>query len=258
MSPGRRIVPPLVALLVVACAEEPSTAVALGEFVEPLDLQLSFPQVSPDAFVAREYVDFPAPDAPALVPGGELPPEEEDPSNPATPETDIWNAHTGVVFWARQVEAYGEHDYIGNKGRVDITATVRHGGVVIASQPGSREDSHFFLNPFPHHILGNVLINIDSDCGLAADGMTNHSAWWEAAPGAGPSSFDKTALSTYSPREEQPACPPTVDSGSGGGGGGGGIPEELSLDYTCWMWFTYDEQTLEVLDIQATWCTGGG
>ena len=257
MSPGRRIVPPLVALLVAACAEEPTTAVTLGGLDEPLDLQLSLPSVSRDLFVTRESVEFGARTVDAQVFGGEAPPEREYPSRPTTPAAAIWNAYTDVGFWPGQLEAWGEHDYSGNKGRVEVTAAVRHDGVVIGSQTGIKEETHLWVFPWAHHIIGNVFINTDSDCGLAADAQTDHSAWWEIAPGTGPSTFAREVLSTFSGRESQPACQPAGGGGGGGGGGTDGGGAE-SLDYTCWMWFSYDMYTLEILDIHAMWCTGGG
>lgn len=257
MSPVRRIFSPLVALLASACAEESSTAVALAGLDEPLDLQLSIPRLSPDMFVTREPMGLGALDVPALL-DGEEPPETEFSDQPLA-ESAIWNAVTSVWFWPQRVEVVGEHDYIGNMSRVDITGSVWHDGLPIGSQSGSNQESHFFLNPFAHHMIGHVLINLDSDCGLDADGTTKHSVWWEFAPGTGAASFDKTELPSYATRESQPPCEPVVDYGgdSGGGGGGGGISDEWA-DYTCWIWFTYDEATLEVLDIQAMWCSGGG
>ncbi len=259
MSPRRRAFPPLIALLAAACAEESSTLVAPSGLDEPLDLEFTLPHIVADMFVRGEYVDSGAHRAQALVSEAELPPEEDYLTDTPPAETAIWNATTTVFFWPLRLEAVGEHDYIGNKSRVDVHATVRHDGAVIGSQPGFAEQAHFFLNPFPHHIYGIATIHLTTDCGLDADAKSDHSVWWEFAPGTGPSVFDKTGLSTYSTREFQPPCEPEPSTGGGsGGGGGGGLPEELTADYTCYMWFTYDEATLEVLDIQATWCIGGG
>jgi hypothetical protein len=259
MSPGRRIVLYLAALSVAACAEEISTAVSAGSIDDPQDLPLSIPVVTPDLFVTHTRIDHAA-TGPALALGGELPPEYEPPPDYA-PAADIWNAYTDLWFWPGQLEAWGEHDYVGNKGRVDVSADVRHDGVTIGSRTGITEEGHFFLNPFPHHIIGNVIINLDRECGLTADAYSSHSAWWEVTPGAGPHIFDRDTRNTNSGLASQPACAPTSGSGGGSGGGGGGIDNggaEGTLDHTCWMWFSYDEVTLEILDIHGTWCTGGG
>ncbi len=261
MSPGRRIVSPIVALVVAACAEEPSTAVALGGFDEPLDLQLSVPAVSPDVFVVRTFTEFGAPTIPALALRRELPPEHENPYGPSIAEAEIWNAYTDLMFWPEELEAWGEHDYVGNKGRVEVTANVQGNGDGIGTLAASTEESHFFLNPFPHHIIGNVRIQLGGDCGLSADAHTSHSAWWEMTPGSGPNVFDRAVRPTFAGRIAQPECEATSGDGGGGGGGGGidnGSGDSGSLDFTCWAWFSYDELTLEILDIHGTWCEGGG
>jgi len=249
-----------VALVATACAEEPSTAVARVALEEPVDLELALPALTPQLLVQPAAVESGAFEALAPL-------SEDEMSNGDVPDystaTGIWDANTAVYFWPGSLEAVGEHRYIGNKSTVDVTGEVLHEGLVLVSRRGSREASHFFFNPTPHYIYASVTINLDRDCGLAGDGHSQHAVWWEFAPGTGAAAFDRNSTPSFATRESQPLCPPVVDpptdGGQGGGGGGtNGIPEELSLDYTCWMWFTYDQQTLEVLDIQATWCTGGG
>ena len=79
-------------------------------------------------------------------------------------------------------------------------------------------------------------------------------------PSAGPSTFARDVLSTQSGRESQPSCEPAGGYAGGGGGSGidgGGGGEDMGF-YECWLWLQYDLYTLEILDIHAMWCTGGG
>jgi hypothetical protein len=249
MSPGRRIIPPLIALWVAACTEAPSTAVALAGGEESLDLDLLVPRVAPDLLVSHEQVELGASHGSALVLDNDPPPDEQGAS-----ESQIWNAYTDLAFAPGMVEAWGEHDYTGNKSRVEVSLDVRYEGVVIGSRTGSKEQTHVFLNPFAHHIIGNVIINTERECGLSADAHTAHAAWWEFSPGSGPNTIARREEGTFSGLERQPSCAPEPPTP----GPGGGTIDEGSLDYTCWMLITYDAETLEILDIQAVWCTGGG
>lgn len=250
MSPNHWIIPPLLALCVAACAEVPSTGLATLQ--ESSDLELLVPEVSPELFIDRRFTVFGAPDS-------DGPAQTEDLISES--ESAIWDEYTDLEFQSSRVQAWGEHHYRGNKGRIEVSVVVRHDGALLGQRSGSTEQTHSFLSPFDHHIIGHVIMYTDKACGLSADAQSEHSAWWEMAFGSGPNLLGRTVAPSYSDQKAQPPCEePTVDysGGSSGGGGGGGVPEELTADFTCWAWFSYDELTLEVLDIHATWCTGGG
>jgi hypothetical protein len=253
MSPRRRIIFHCAALCVVACADESSTAPLVG--VEaPLDFDLAVPRLSRELMVARDSRVVGPPDGPARV----LAEDEADYVGQEEPwvAPGIWNAQSGVVFWGSTVQGWGSHEYVANRSRVEVTATVWHDGVEIGRRTGGAEETHLFF-PWVRYLVGGVSIATDTECGLSADASSDHFVSWEFAPGTSAASFGSERTSSASGIEHQPVCEPEPAT-SGGGGGTSGIPEELSSDYTCWMWFTYDEATLEVLDIQATWCTGGG
>ncbi|MBM4184911.1 MAG: hypothetical protein FJ207_11970 [Gemmatimonadetes bacterium] len=260
MSARRRTITLGAALcVVVACAEEPSTAIPLGGGEAQPDLDLGVPHLSSDQFATYETREFSELGAPARVlaegeaeyPGQEEYRDEEDLA------PSIWNARTSAMFVPGSFAVWGSHDYMANKGRVDVTATIRRDGTVIGTRLGTTEETYPFI-PWWHTITGFVEIATDVDCGLAGDGSSDHAAWWEVAPGAGPSVYGASRMSTSSGIAYQRACEPGVipTTNTGGGGSGGGGTD--TSDYYCWLYITYDLYTLEVLDIQVLWCGEGG
>jgi hypothetical protein len=251
MSPGRRSVPLFAALLAAACNEGPTTAVALAGTGEPLDLELTMPEITPDLLVDRRFEVFDAPGAARVfVPG-----DEGNDSGELTPaDAGIWNAYTDLSFGSGYLEAWGEHDYLANKARIDVTAEVWHDGVVIGARTGVTENVHGLTLPWPRHIIANVIIHTDTDCGLSADAHSSHQAWWEFGLGSGPSNLGREIVPSYSTRADQPSCAPANPNPNGGGGGGSSGSDQM----TCYLWLEYDLLTGEIYDAELLFCSEGG
>lgn len=255
MSLPRRFVPLLSAFLVAGCGHEPSTAVAVAEMHEGADLQFVIPAFSPELLMDHRGNVSDVREGFETAPASLLRPGEEEPERPdatALAAPTIWDASTDLTFHPKSLEAWAEHKYRGNKGRVEVTAFMREGGVAIGNRTGFEEGWHSWLSPFAHHVIANSIINLEKDCGLTADAQGKHEAWWEIAPGSGPSVFGKVGFSTTSGLASQPACPPTP---TGGGGGGDGMSGDAAM---CYIWLEYDLDSGEILDWQVIYCSGGG
>lgn len=257
MSPVRRIIPIAVVLAAAACDDATSTAPALTGLGERVDLDLVLPRVTRDMLVTGEsrVYETLGPDNPARVLAeheAEYPGQEE-----VLSVAGIWNARTGLKFWGSRLEAWGEHDYVANKGKIEVTASLWRDGVSLGSQSNFSEETYPFV-PWWHHI--GVVTSIDTDvaCGLSGDARSQHGAWWEAALGTGPSTFGAGWVSSWASNVRQDPCPPPTNTttNTGGGGGGGGVPGGGS--YTCYIWWRYDMDTGDVLDAQLLYCTEGG
>ena len=245
---------PVAMLLVAACQDAPTTPLELPED-DGGELSFVVPNIAPWMLVDSSMdEDQSAPAGPARVieEGEELPPPSDETIDPSTvPESDIWNARTTVGFQTGSAWAMGRHDYQGNKSDITTRVTVSLDGTVIGSQSAYVLEDIFFLADFglPKSLQAIARAFVSQECGLMARGDSDHAAWWEAVPGLNFTSFNKSALTTYSPEPAfQPECAPPPPPTTGGGGGDGGY---------CLVSIWYDPYTGEVVDWEILYCEGG-
>jgi len=250
---------PVAVLLLVACAEPPTGPPTADAGVSPVDLAFHFP-----AFVRGPVVVEAESDSGPVGPARVVEPDEEPPPPPGPdepvdpsdlPASDVWDQRTRAGFQTGSAWAWGFHAYQGNKGAVTTTVNVALDGVQIGSQSARRQDDAVFWFDFavPKRIDVLARAYVAQECGLSAWGRSEHSAWWEAIPGANIATFGLVIRPSSSDLEMQAECPPEeppVLPGPGGGGGGGGY---------CFIEVWYYEDTGEVISSQVLYCeeTGG-
>ena len=258
MSLARTLSAGLVMLFVTsACSEEPPMAVpAVGEDPVEVDLDFTFPRLTPEDLIQGESVEVAPPGAPAraLSNGGE---RSLNPNN--APLSEVFAEGTHVGFGAGYAYSAGHHKYTGNKGKVETTVYVSYEGTQIGTRTSFREEYVPYLLDFGRvkELMVEAYVFADQTCGLLVDGESKHYAEWQwflggPAPNWGPASSSTQAF----PPMSQPACEPVPEPGTGGGNAGGGADGSGSdsASVGCWYWVTYDESTGEIVDLRFLFC----
>jgi hypothetical protein len=239
-------------LLVAACADSPTTPLEVPGEGASEALELLFPAFRPDMLV-QVSSDGPVDGAESHTPARTLAEGEEEPflGDSEVPEdavSAIYDAKTFVYFNSDHVYAQGEHNYQGNKSRIETTLDVWHEGQPLASQLGVKEETIvFFLSPLTlHYIQAVSRVYTGYTCGLAATASSQHWAGWQVVIGSPVSTFHESATSSFATRREQPACE-TVPS------------TQFSLydDYGggyCWVSIWYDVWTGEIIHLDVLYC----
>jgi len=240
-------------VLVAACADAPATPLEPPHEGVSEALELVFPAFHPDMLVQvgpEPSSDTGVGGAPlrTLSEGEEPPPIGEIREIPLDARSAIYDARTFVYFNPDHVYAQGEHNYQGNRSRIETTLNVWYGGQPIASQLGVKEESKIFLlSVFTVHYMQAVSrVYTGHSCGQAATASSAHTAWWEAVIGSPVSKFHESGTSSFATRREQPACepPPAIEFALYDDFGGG----------FCWVSIWYDIWTGEIIHLDVLYC----
>lgn len=240
--------------LVAACADAPATPLEPPHERASDALELAFPAFHPDMLV-QVGSDEPTSgtgdgDAPArtLSDAEEPPPIGEWGEIPLDARSAIYDARTFVYFNPDHVYAQGEHNYQGNRSRIETTLNVWYQGAQIASQLGVKEESKiFFLSAFAIHYMQAVSrVYSGYSCGQAATASSVHSAWWEAVVGSPVSKFHESGTSSFATRREQGVCEPPPSTAFS-------IYDDYGGGY-CWVSIWYDIWTGEIIHLDILYC----
>jgi hypothetical protein len=243
-------------LLVLGCAEDPTTPDAVRYGGEAPDLDLIWPALTLESRTPTEVVELPGDPRPP----GVIRDDYDDSAPPENVSATIIGPITQVGFTPTYAYSRGRHSYTGNVGKVTTEARVTFDGQSIGMQPAMRQKSVPFLLDWGEvkSISVEAYVFTDQDCGLRVDGSSKHYAWWSwFLGGPTPDWGDAIASSQAFPPATLPPCAPEPipdpeypnSDGSGTDGGGGG-------SVTCWYWVTFDPYTGEVTDQQFLFCEG--
>jgi hypothetical protein len=244
---------PAAIVLVAACADAPATPLEPPYGGPPEVLELLFPAFHPDMLMqvdpGGQFSDTGGgPPARTVSEGEEVPDLGLTTEVPLDARSAIYDARTFVYFNPDHVYAQGEHNYQGNRSRIETTLNVFQGGQQIASQLGVKEESKIFLiSAFTLHYMQAVSrVYTGLTCGMAATASSQHSAWWEAVIGSPVSRFHESGTSSFATRREQPGCepPPSIDYSLYNDYGGG----------YCWVSIWYDMWTGEIIHLDILYC----
>jgi hypothetical protein len=247
---------PAAIVLVAACADAPATPLEPPHERTAESLELVLPAFHPDMLVQGGPEELSSDTRDGGAPLRTIDEGEEAPSTgemtevPLDAVSAIYDARTFVYFNPDHVYAQGEHNYQGNRSRIETTLDVWYDGQQIASQLGVKEESKLFLfSVFTlHYIQAVSRVYSGYSCGLAASASSLHSAWWEAVVGSPVSKFHESGTSSFATRREQPACEPDPPPST-----------EFSLynDYGggyCWVSIWYDIWTGEIIHLDILYC----
>lgn len=237
-----------------ACSEEPATSVGIPEAAAPVDLDLTFPDVSNRTLVRTEVEQAVAdPSGPAPVFADDPP---DDSSEPLV-ASKIISASTNVGFQYDYAFSSGRQRYTGNHGEISTTATVSYAGTVLGTQPASRQvTGPYLLDGGQEHTLWvDAYVFVDQRCGLKVNGDSQHLASWQWFIGT-VANFGEDRMTTQAfPPADQPPCEEIVEPYGPGGGNESGGSEDGGV-VTCWYLVTIDYQTGEIIDARFLYCDG--
>jgi hypothetical protein len=245
---------------VAACSEVP-TKPALeprDEAGDGVALDLAVPVLGPQALMDHQ-VGEPQGEFGLEATAGPLRAGEDELTSEDLENTfaALYDQRTRAGFSSGSAYAVGQHDYQGNKSRIETTVNVEYENDFLGSQTAYREDSTPFVLDFGSmkYLAATARVYTDHECGLGVWGTSNHSAWWEAVLGGGVSKFGLVARSSMSDRRQQDACgvQPATSWGGGGSSEYSG-PSGMTCYYSVW----YNPSTGSVYNAELLYCSDWG
>lgn len=116
-------------------------------------------------------------------------------------------------FYDNLAYAIGHMSYLANHARQTVTLTISNGNGVIGTQTGAGEDGN--IVPWSRTLDTPVNYALASNCGLVANGATQHEAWMEGLVGGGTIEWGRKAGASFG-NASLGGCPSPTPPASGG------------------------------------------